>query len=82
LNGKYTLGRLLGQGGMGAVYEAEAIERKRRVAIKIINPGLTRSQAVLGRFAREARWNREGRDEQRWESGRDFRRCSAERCVF
>jgi serine/threonine-protein kinase len=35
LENKYRIGRLIGQGGMGAVYEAEAVLLRRRVAIKV-----------------------------------------------
>lgn len=53
--GKFKIGRLLGQGGMSAVYEAEDQLLKRKVAIKflltgnvVLEPGATR------RFQREA----------------------------
>src|SRR5262249_49920035 len=45
--------RLLGEGGMGAVYEAEQDNPRRPVALKVIRPGLV-SPALLKRFAREA----------------------------
>ena len=35
--GKYRVKRLLGQGGMGAVYEGEHVEIGKRVAIKVID---------------------------------------------
>jgi serine/threonine protein kinase/WD40 repeat protein len=53
--GQFALLRLLGQGGMGAVYEAEDTLLRRRVAIKILakfDPG---DQAPLQRLLREAR---------------------------
>ena len=43
LAGKYAVRRLLGRGGMGAVYEAEHVEIGRRVAIKLIDRELGRS---------------------------------------
>jgi eukaryotic-like serine/threonine-protein kinase len=54
LQGKYRLIALLGQGGMGAVYEAKNTETGDRVAVKVISRELT-SDAVRSRFDREAR---------------------------
>ncbi len=53
--GSYRVVRRLGEGGMGAVYEAlnEAIER--RVAIKVLHPSFARDQATVTRFFNEAR---------------------------
>jgi WD40 repeat protein/predicted Ser/Thr protein kinase len=51
--GRYRLLRLLGEGGMGAVYEAEQDSPRRTVALKVIRPGLL-SPPLLRRFAREA----------------------------
>jgi WD40 repeat protein/predicted Ser/Thr protein kinase len=51
--GGYRIVRLLGEGGMGAVYEAEQDSPRRPVALKVIRPGLI-SPALLKRFAREA----------------------------
>lgn len=44
---------LLGEGGMGEVYEAEQESPRRRVALKVMRPGLI-SAAVVRRFEREA----------------------------
>ncbi|WP_437476203.1 serine/threonine-protein kinase [Sorangium sp. So ce1014] len=55
LNGRYTLGRLIGKGGMGAVYEADDVALERRVAVKILSPELAHGRSALGRFEREAR---------------------------
>lgn len=52
LVGRYRVGRLLGEGGMGAVYEAEQGSPHRTVALKVVRPGLL-SQALLKRFAQE-----------------------------
>jgi WD40 repeat protein len=50
---RYRLLRLLGQGGMGAVYEAEQDTPRRLVALKVIRSGYV-STNLLKRFAREA----------------------------
>ncbi|WP_437995479.1 serine/threonine-protein kinase [Sorangium sp. So ce185] len=55
MNGRYTLGRLIGKGGMGAVYEADDVALQRRVAVKVLSPELARGRSALGRFEREAR---------------------------
>ncbi len=51
--GHYRIIRLLGEGGMGAVYEAEQETPRRTVALKIIKPGFG-SAAHLRRFEQEA----------------------------
>ena len=51
--GSYRLIRLLGRGGMGAVYEAEQDSPRRVVALKVIKPGLAGAH-VERRFAQEA----------------------------
>ncbi len=53
LNDKYTLERLLGTGGMGAVYLARH-RNGARVAVKILHSTLARNPAVRERFLREA----------------------------
>ena len=54
--GKYRVRRLLGEGGMGTVHEAEHTETGRRVALKVLNRDeLTDSAEALLRFEREAR---------------------------
>jgi serine/threonine protein kinase len=54
LGGKYELQRLVGAGGMGAVYESRNSWTGRRVAIKVLHPEFARKQEVLARFFREA----------------------------
>ncbi len=52
LSGRYTIERELGAGGMAAVYLAEDVKHRRKVAIKVFNPELA---AAIGaeRFLRE-----------------------------
>ena len=52
--GKYRLVRLLGEGGMGEVYEAQHAIIGRRFAIKFLHAHLTRNPEVVARFQREA----------------------------
>jgi serine/threonine-protein kinase len=54
LGGKYELRRVVGVGGMGAVYEARNAWTGRRVAIKVLHPELARRKEVLARFIQEA----------------------------
>jgi eukaryotic-like serine/threonine-protein kinase len=51
--GRYRILRLLGEGGMGAVYEAEQEQPCRTVALKVIKPGLSGPE-MLWRFERES----------------------------
>ncbi len=51
--GKYTPTRVLGEGGMGVVYEATQDTPKRTVALKLIRPEIV-TPAMLRRFAHEA----------------------------
>jgi WD40 repeat protein/predicted Ser/Thr protein kinase len=50
---RYRVLGLLGQGGMGAVYEAEQDRPRRPVALKVVRPGLA-SPALIQRLAQEA----------------------------
>lgn len=52
---KYRLDRVAGEGGMGVVYAAEHLVLKQRVAVKVLLPDAVASEAVVERFAREAR---------------------------
>jgi len=54
VGGKYTLGRVLGIGGMGAVYEAVHAYTNRRVAVKILEPEYAASPDASARFLQEA----------------------------
>ena len=51
--GHYCLIRVLGEGGMGTVYEAEQDHPQRLVALKVIRAGNV-TPALLRRFEREA----------------------------
>ena len=51
--GPYRIIRLIGQGGMGAVYEAEQDNPRRAVALKVLKPGLTTPE-LQRRFERES----------------------------
>jgi serine/threonine-protein kinase len=55
LAGKYRLGRIIGEGGMGAVYEAEHTGLGARVAVKLLNPSCAANERAVLRFRREAR---------------------------
>jgi eukaryotic-like serine/threonine-protein kinase len=55
LAGKYKILRVLGAGGMGAVYLAENLAIGRQVAIKVLHARMGRDPATLQRFRQEAR---------------------------
>lgn len=50
--GPYRIGRLLGRGGMGEVYEAESLETGRRLALKLLRYRLDKADDRV-RFLRE-----------------------------
>jgi serine/threonine-protein kinase len=52
--GKFRVIRLLGKGGMGAVYEIEHEITKHRRALKLLHHDLQEHQGVVERFLREA----------------------------
>ena len=53
--GNYKLLDQIGVGGMGAVYKAQQIGLDRVVALKILNPELTKKKQAVARFEREMR---------------------------
>ena len=55
LSGRYTVQRLLGAGGMGAVFLADDLTLERPVAIKVLPPDMSRDESVVARFHREAK---------------------------
>jgi CheY-like chemotaxis protein len=55
LAGRYRVGALIGEGGMGSVYEAVREDLgQMRVAIKVLHPSLAGRDELLQRFRREA----------------------------
>ena len=54
LDGSYRITRLIGQGGMGAVYEGVQVRLERRVAIKLMARELSANPEAIARFRREA----------------------------
>ncbi len=54
LGGRYLIERLIGEGGMGAVYQAEHMHMHKRLAVKVLHPEMGRLPEVVARFEREA----------------------------
>ncbi len=52
--GDFRVLRLLGVGGMAAVFEAEDTRLKRRVALKVLHPATAAKPGAIERFLREA----------------------------
>jgi len=53
LGARYQVLRILGQGGMGAVYQARDSELDRIIALKVIRPELASNPSILARFKQE-----------------------------
>jgi eukaryotic-like serine/threonine-protein kinase len=54
IDGKYRIVKMIGEGGMGAVYSGENVRINRKVAIKVLHAAYTGNQEVMQRFEREA----------------------------
>jgi serine/threonine-protein kinase len=52
---KFHVIKKLGEGGMGAVYLAEHVKMGRKVALKVMNPGMHQDPDAIARFNREAK---------------------------
>ena len=55
LSDRYRIVRKLGEGGMGAVYQAEHALIEKRIALKVLFPELTRRADLVARFLQEAK---------------------------
>ncbi len=55
IDNKYRVVRLIGEGGMGTVYEGENTRISRRVAIKVLRAEAANRPELAARFEREAR---------------------------
>jgi len=55
VEGKYKLEKLLGKGGMGAVFLARDLTLDRDVAIKVLPPDVSQDEHVIKRFQQEAK---------------------------
>ncbi|MDN6199064.1 Stk1 family PASTA domain-containing Ser/Thr kinase [Corynebacterium flavescens] len=53
-NNRYTLGKVIGSGGMSEVYEAEDTVLGRQVAVKVLRPEMAHDANFRERFRREA----------------------------
>ncbi len=54
ISDRYRLDAIIGEGGMGAVYAAEHLLIRKRVAVKVLHAEMTRLPEVVARFEREA----------------------------
>ena len=55
IEGKYRIERLLGKGGMGAVFLAHDLTLEREVAIKVLPPDVAQDDQIVRRFQQEAK---------------------------
>src|ERR1035438_7773201 len=54
IGGRYRIDSILGEGGMGTVYAAEHMLMRKRVALKVLHPEMSRNPDMVARFEREA----------------------------
>src|SRR5262249_24581637 len=54
INNRFRLDRLLGRGGMGAVYQAIDLALEREVACKVVRASVMREEGAFERFRQEA----------------------------
>jgi serine/threonine protein kinase len=55
IDGKYRVEQVLGEGGMGIVFQATHVRLGQRVAIKMLHPHMLYKPEIVERFEREAR---------------------------
>src|SRR5512145_2045526 len=55
VEGKYRVDRMLGKGGMGAVFLAHDLTLEREVAIKVLPPDISMDEHIVKRFQQEAK---------------------------
>jgi serine/threonine-protein kinase len=55
VGGRYRVRGVLGEGGMGTVYDAEHLGLSRQVAIKVLSPAQSKKRVAVKRFQQEAR---------------------------
>src|SRR6185503_19416646 len=55
IDGRYRVLRRLGSGGVGAVYQAEHVDMRRPVALKMLHSIFASAEDFKKRFEREAR---------------------------
>ena len=53
--GKYAIVNVVGEGGMGIVYEATHLKLRQRVAVKMLQREMLAHEIIVSRFEREAR---------------------------
>jgi serine/threonine protein kinase len=54
VDGRYRIERIVGRGGMGTVYAVRHVIVGKAFAMKVLRPGIERSEEILQRFIREA----------------------------
>jgi serine/threonine protein kinase len=55
VEGKYKVERMVGKGGMGAVFLAQDLTLEREVAIKVLPPDISMDEHIVKRFQQEAK---------------------------